>query len=66
MSKNKGKPSQQKADERKELESNGGPGSPRSVHRLDRSRTDEKGGKGATSRRNIATGTGRRAAPRAT
>jgi hypothetical protein len=66
MSKNKGKPSQQKADERKELGSNGGPGSPRSIHRLDRSRTDEKGGKGAGNRRSIATGSGRRAAPRAT
>jgi hypothetical protein len=51
MTKNKGKPSQQKADERLESEGNQDPRSPRAVHRLDRSRSDEKGGKGATPRR---------------
>jgi hypothetical protein len=45
MSENKGKPSQQKADERKERETTTGAGS-RAVHRLDRSRSDEKGSKG--------------------
>jgi hypothetical protein len=51
MTKNKGKPTQQKADERLESEGNHDPRSPRTVHRLDRSRSDEKGGKGATPRR---------------
>lgn len=51
MTKNKGKPSQQKADERVERESNQDPRSARTVHRLDRSRSDEKGGKGATPKR---------------
>jgi Ulp1 family protease len=51
MTNNKGKPSQQKADERLESEGNHDPRSPRSVHRLDRSRSVEKGGKGATPRR---------------
>ncbi|RYZ03045.1 MAG: hypothetical protein EOO73_29445 [Myxococcales bacterium] len=46
MSENKGKPSQQKADERKERETNTSPSAARTVHRLDRSRGDEKGGKG--------------------
>lgn len=45
MTKNKGKPSQQVADERKELEVTD-ERSPRAIHRLDRSRSDEKGGKG--------------------
>jgi hypothetical protein len=48
MSENKGKPSKQQADERKEREVNDDPASPRKIHRLDRSRSDEKGGKGAT------------------
>jgi hypothetical protein len=48
MSENKGKPSKQRADERKELEANDSPAGPRKIHRLDRSRSDEKGGKGAT------------------
>lgn len=51
MTKNKGKPSQQKADERKESEANTDPRSPRQVHRLDRSRSDEKGGKGGGTKR---------------
>jgi hypothetical protein len=55
MTKNKGKPSQQKADERVEGGGNEDPRSPRTVHRLDRSRSDEKGGKGATPKRaNVA------------
>jgi hypothetical protein len=51
MTKNKGKPAQQKADERVESEGNQDPRSPRTVHRLDRSGGDEKGGKGETPRR---------------
>jgi hypothetical protein len=51
MSENKGKPTQQKADQRLESEGNQDPRSPRTVHRLDRSGSDEKGGKGATPRR---------------
>ena len=45
----KGKPSKQVADERKEreVERPDDPQRARSVHRLDRSRSDEKGGKGA-------------------
>jgi hypothetical protein len=49
MSKNKGKPSQQKADERKELEAS--PTAARTIHRLDRSRGDEKNSKGETASR---------------
>jgi hypothetical protein len=55
MTKNKGKPSQQKADERLESQGNQDPRTPRTVHRLDRSRSDEKGGKGATPRRTSVT-----------
>jgi hypothetical protein len=47
MTKNKGKPSAQKADERTERVADSR--SPRTVHRLDRSRSDEKGGKGETA-----------------
>jgi hypothetical protein len=47
MSENKGKPSQQKMDERKERDATGS----RTSHRLDRSRSDEKGGKGASPKR---------------
>lgn len=50
MTENKGKPSQQKADERKEREASSGTG-PRGIHRLDRSRSDEKGSKGGTAKR---------------
>lgn len=50
MSENKGKPSKQKADERKERETNDDPAAPRNVHRLDRSRSDEKGGKGDSTK----------------
>jgi len=46
---NKGKPSKQAADERKEREVTDSR-SPRTVHRLDRSRS-EKGGTGATAAR---------------
>jgi hypothetical protein len=56
MSENKGKPSKQKADERLEGEGNVDPRTPRTVHRLDRSRSDEKAGKGATPRRTKETG----------
>jgi hypothetical protein len=53
MTKNKGKPSAQKADERKEREA--GSGLAKTIHRLDRSRTDEKGGRGDTARRQQGT-----------
>ncbi|MDQ2643057.1 MAG: hypothetical protein M3020_04535 [Myxococcota bacterium] len=45
----KGKPTKQVADERKERESArfGSTQGARSIHRLDRSSSDEKGGKGA-------------------
>ena len=56
MTKNKGKPSKQKADERKEIEANTGAGGPRSIHRLDRSRSDEKGGKGPAANRRATAG----------
>jgi hypothetical protein len=46
---NKGKPSKQVADERKEreVERPDDPQRGRTIHRLDRSASDEKGGKGA-------------------
>lgn len=46
--KNKGKPSQQRADERKEREAEkpNDPQSARTIHRFDRSRSDEKGCEG--------------------
>jgi hypothetical protein len=52
----KGKPSKQQADERREreLETPNDPQPPRTIHRLDRSRGDEKGGKGAGNRRSSA------------
>jgi len=61
MSKNKGKPTKQVADQRKELEVSD-PRSPRTIHRLDRSRGDEKGGKGElpTRLRSIETGESKR------
>jgi hypothetical protein len=49
MTKNKGKPSKQKADERKEDEASSE--APKSIHRLDRSRSDEKGARGEMARR---------------
>jgi hypothetical protein len=49
MTKNKGKPSKQKADERKEREASSE--STKTIHRLDRSRADEKGARGETARR---------------
>jgi hypothetical protein len=48
MTENKGKPSQQKPDQRKERETTSDSTSARQVHRLDRSRGDEKGGAGAS------------------
>jgi hypothetical protein len=57
MTSNKGKPSQQKADERTETRGNADTRSPRTVHRLDRSRSDEKGGKGASAVRHDSTRT---------
>lgn len=47
MTKSKGKPSRQVADERKERDVTDSR-SPRTIHRFDRSRSDEKGGKGDT------------------
>jgi hypothetical protein len=53
--KNKGKPSRQEADERKEREVTD-PSSPRTIHRFDRSRSDEKGGRGELgARRSLET-----------
>jgi hypothetical protein len=54
MTQNKGKPTQQKLDERKEREGNRDPAGPRTSHRLDRSRSDEKGGKGGSAKREAA------------
>lgn len=51
MTKNKGKPSQQKADERVERDGNRDPASPRTIHRLDRSQNDEQASKRATPKR---------------
>jgi hypothetical protein len=59
MSENKGKPSRQVPDERKEIDA-GESGSPRTIHRLDRSRSDEKGGKGELPKRTFETGESKR------
>jgi hypothetical protein len=65
MTKNKGKPSRQQPDERKELDVVD-PRSPRTLHRFDRSRGDEKGGKGETPiRRTLETTESKRQRKRA-
>lgn len=53
MTKNKGKPTRQQADERKEREVTD-PASPRTIHRLDRSRGDEKVAEGPVPSRQRA------------
>jgi hypothetical protein len=59
MTKNKGKPSRQQADERVETQGNIDPQRARAVHRLDRSRGDEKGGKGPSATKHQSAPTAR-------
>jgi hypothetical protein len=60
---NKGKPSKPVVDERKESEV-ADPSAARKVHRFDRSRSDEKGGKGALPARTTRPSTQRGASSR--